>query len=110
MLKCEGYKMFRGTGVVKNIITGATTRTETGDWLYKPEYDCWYVNGSSFPAECMTVINDETEPVRHGRWIDTGSGQECSICKEIQYGYDSGRYYCPNCGTVMDGGQDEYVK
>ena len=40
-------------------------------------------------------------PVRHGHWIDTGSGQECSVCGEIQYGYDSGRRYCPNCGAKM---------
>ena len=42
------------------------------------------------------------DAVRHGRWIDTGSGQECSACKEIQYGYDSGRYYCQNCGAKME--------
>ena len=40
---------------------------------------------------------------RHGHWIDTGSGQECSVCGEIQYGYDSGRHYCPNCGAKMEG-------
>ena len=39
---------------------------------------------------------------RHGQWIDTGSGQECSECGEIQYGYDSFRYYCPNCGAKME--------
>lgn len=39
-----------------------------------------------------------------GRWIDTGSGQECSECHEIQYGYDSGRFYCPNCGASMTKG------
>jgi len=37
----------------------------------------------------------------HGYWIDTGSGQECSRCHEVQYGYDSGRYYCQNCGAKM---------
>ena len=43
----------------------------------------------------------EAEPVRHGHWIDTGSGQECSVCHEIQYGYDNYRYYCPFCGAKM---------
>ena len=49
--------------------------------------------------------------VVHGRWIDTGSGQECSICKEIQYGYDSARNYCANCGAKMDmkGETDEQI-
>lgn len=39
---------------------------------------------------------------KRGKWIDTGSGEECSICREIQYGYDNFRHYCPNCGAVME--------
>ena len=37
----------------------------------------------------------------HGYWIDTGSGQECSVCHEIQYGYDTFRYFCACCGADM---------
>ena len=37
-----------------------------------------------------------------GKWIDTGSGQECDQCHEIQYGYDSGRKFCANCGAKME--------
>ena len=37
-----------------------------------------------------------------GHWIDTGSGQECSECGEIQYGYDNFRCFCPNCGAKME--------
>ena len=65
------------------------------------------------PLEAKTYWNAlrkksvECAPVRHGQWIDTGSGQECSVCGEVQYGYDSGRRYCPNCGAKMDGGADE---
>ena len=36
-----------------------------------------------------------------GHWIDTGSGQECSVCGEFQPGYDNHRYYCQNCGAKM---------
>lgn len=36
-----------------------------------------------------------------GHWIDMGSGQECSRCREIQHGYDSFRYFCANCGCRM---------
>lgn len=50
----------------------------------------------------LNMLNNiEAEPVKHGRWIDTGSGQECSVCGEIQYGYDNGRHYCANCGADM---------
>ena len=38
---------------------------------------------------------------RTGHWINTGSGQECSECHEIQYGYDSNRKYCANCGIKI---------
>lgn len=48
----------------------------------------------------------EVEPVKHGQWRDTGSGQECSVCGEIQYGYDSYRNYCANCGARMDGKEE----
>ena len=54
---------------------------------------------------CVTIAEQKTVDaveVKHGHWIDTGSGQECSICGEIQYGYDSGRFYCQNCGAKMD--------
>ena len=44
---------------------------------------------------------------RKGKWIDTGSGQECSECHEIQYGYDTFRYFCAFCGADMRGEEDE---
>ena len=49
----------------------------------------------------------DVAPVVHAYWRDTGSGQECSACKEIQYGYDTGRYFCANCGAKMDAQGDE---
>ena len=53
-------------------------------------------------AADMVAPFTDAEPVRHGHWIDTGSGQECSECHEIQPGYDNYRYYCPVCGAKMD--------
>lgn len=44
-----------------------------------------------------------------GYWIDTGSGQMCSRCGEIQYGYDSFRRFCPNCGAKMIEPQESEV-
>ena len=61
--------------------------------------------GTMFVVKRGAIQNAPTidaEPVRHGKWVDTGSGQECSVCGEIQYGYDSGRYYCSNCGAKME--------
>lgn len=58
------------------------------------EKDCVHPN-------CPISLADDMMPVRYGEWIDTGSGQECSICHEFQPGYDNGRHYCPNCGAKM---------
>ena len=73
--------------------------------------DCWLsmqnCHDRSICCEMDEYDGDQCdwfEPMHivHGHWIDTGSGQECSICGEIQYGYDSGRFYCQNCGAKMD--------
>lgn len=58
MLQCEGYKMFKGKAdfVPPNPKFAATIY---GVWLYKPEYDCWYVNGESFPASSIKNIVED---------------------------------------------------
>lgn len=55
-------------------------------------YDCGYERGK----------NERQK----GEWIDTGSGQECNVCHEIQYGYDNFRHFCANCGAKMKGGAE----
>ena len=59
MLKCEGYMMFRGTATIRPKSQSRKEYKEHGDWLYKPEWDCWYVNGSSYPAEIVENIEEE---------------------------------------------------
>lgn len=45
-------------------------------------------------------------PIRSkGHWIDMERCQECSECGEIQYGYDSFRHFCANCGADMREGE-----
>lgn len=61
---------------------------------------------TEFDQDIMLFPQVDAEPVRHGQWIDTGSGQECSVCGEIQYGYDNYRYYCSYCGAKMDGADE----
>jgi hypothetical protein len=60
MIKVEGYKAYHGDMkiVPKNILYRAFYITDK-DWLYRPDTDCWYGDGSSFPAEiCEPVEND----------------------------------------------------
>ena len=55
-----------------------------------------------FFADRIRELPPVTPKQRTGYWIDTGSGQECSECHEIQYCYDNHRFYCGNCGTKME--------
>lgn len=61
----------------------------------------------------INILNSQpTADVREvvkGEWIDMGSGQVCSECHEIQYGYDNYRRYCPNCGADMRGEENECI-
>ena len=60
----------------------------------------------NYAEKCGDCLTEKDLQRPQGEWIDTGSGQECSICKEIQYGYDSFRHFCPNCGADMRGKGD----
>ena len=56
MICVEGYKAFRGTMRITPKNPVFPVMEITGDWLYKPEYDCWYGAGRSFCADVCEVI------------------------------------------------------
>ncbi len=58
MLKCEGYKMFYGAATVTPVTKSLKPIEVIGTWLYKPEYDCWYCAGASYPAEIVSDIRE----------------------------------------------------
>ena len=66
---------------------------------YPPKYRCTidgkFRNGRD---ECPIKF----VPLRTGHWISHGSYFTCSVCGEEQYGVDTGRYYCQNCGAKME--------
>ena len=53
----DGYKAFKGTMIIHTTVKGDISIK--GDWLYKPETDCWYCKGSSYPASICEVDTDE---------------------------------------------------
>lgn len=62
-------------------------------------------------AAIKTLPNIEAEPVKHGRWTTSPTGYpfctNCDWCPE-EDDMTHGRYkYCPNCGALMENG-DEY--
>ena len=60
MICSEGYKAFRGTMRIVPKNPNMKPYELTADWLYKPEYQCWYGRGSSFPEEICEVLVDLT--------------------------------------------------
>ena len=57
VIEVEGYKAFRG--VMKITPRGNSPMgivRVVGDWLYKPDTDCWYGRGSSYPAQVCEIV------------------------------------------------------
>ena len=84
------------------------TKEQVIDW-YRP------YGHTDEPIPFETLVSDlrdmkaaDVAQVRHGRWlyVDTDTEQFflCNRCKKKEY-WESD--YCPNCGCLMDGGDDE---
>ena len=50
-----------------------------------------------------TLPTVDAVPVRHGYWIDRDGQYECSECHNISC--CKGKY-CPDCGALMNGGEN----
>ena len=61
MIKVEGYKAFHGVMKITPKIKCVPPVEIEGDWLYKPEYKCWYGNGASYGEEICKVVSDDAE-------------------------------------------------
>ena len=46
--------------------------------------------------------------VRHGRWIELSRSSKCSECEFETGRYEPARKFCPACGALMDGKEDEH--
>ena len=65
------------------------------------------LSGEKFEAAILKIQAADVAPVRHGRWlfVDTDTEQFflCNRCKKKEY-WESN--YCPNCGCLMEEGDD----
>lgn len=59
MIQVEGYKAFHGVMLIVPKSREVDPFTVEGDWLYKPETDCWYCGGRSYHSDICEVISDE---------------------------------------------------
>lgn len=60
MIAVDGYLAFRGEMKIRPRSSSIEPFKISGDWLYKPEFDCWYGGGRSFSAEICEIIYDDT--------------------------------------------------
>lgn len=71
-------------------------------------------------ASCSIVKDmptaDTMPMLKHGRWIEdrlctinggTYGVRRCSVCEDYYQDVGYGWNYCPNCGSRMDGREDE---
>lgn len=56
VISVEGYKAFRGYMKITPGNPKYQPYEVFGDWLYKPDTDCWYCKGSSYPAFTCTIV------------------------------------------------------
>lgn len=59
MIKVEGYKAFKGVLKIEpknNVISPFCLE---GEFLYRPDTDCWYGCGRSFAAQICEVVKDD---------------------------------------------------
>lgn len=56
MIEVDGYKAFNGTMRITPKTILMQPFEISGEWLYKPEYDCWYCGESSYPARICEIV------------------------------------------------------
>lgn len=57
MICVEGYKAFRGKMRVWSRTGDFAAYEIHGDWLYKPDTNCWYCKGSSYPDKLCEILD-----------------------------------------------------
>ena len=58
MIKVEGFKAFIGTMKIIPKNPRFPEQSIKGEWLYKPDTDCWYCNGNSYMS-CICEIEED---------------------------------------------------
>lgn len=55
IISVEGYKAFFGTMKIIPKDPKYLPYEIFGEWLYKPDTDCWYCRGQSYSAKCCHI-------------------------------------------------------
>lgn len=58
----------------------------------------------SLSTALYEIYNAPTiDPVKHGKWIRGGEGDDIWLCSECESIFNCRMKYCGNCGAKMDG-------
>lgn len=63
MLKCEGFKMFKGTARIVPTNPDFPPYELEGTFLYRPDYDCWYGCGTTIRSSAAPASTPPAAPV-----------------------------------------------
>ena len=97
MIKVEGYKAFKGKLIIRPMNDFIKPFELVGEFLYKPETDCWYDGRSSYPARICEAVEDlpveitvKEEPID-----DFGFSQEIKVAIKtwLDYKKEKGQTY-----------------
>lgn len=61
IISVEGYKAFHGDMRITPKNTAEPFCIVNKDWLYKPDTNCWYGDGRSFPADICEIISKDLD-------------------------------------------------
>ena len=59
MIEVEGYKAFRGVMKITPKCENVSPFELEGDWLYRPDTQCWYSKGKSFGKDICEVREEK---------------------------------------------------
>jgi hypothetical protein len=102
MIEVEGYKAFIGTMRIVPKNPQFPVLELHGNWLYKPEFHCWYGNGHSYSADICEVVVDFTD--------EFDSKHECLQCGKPTKYKDSLCHECIGKATKEKEDYINYVK
>ena len=58
MIEVEGFKAFKGIMKITPKCDGVKSFELDGSWLFKPDTQCWYGQGSSFPKDICEIVKE----------------------------------------------------
>ena len=58
MIEVEGFKACKGGMEITPKCDTVKPFQIEGDWLYKPDTECWYGNGRSFSKDICIIVKE----------------------------------------------------